>query len=311
MAEITAKKVKELRDRTSAGMLDCKKALVETDGDIDAAVDYLRKEGLAAAEKKAGRSTTEGLVYAATDGQVGVAVEINSETDFVARNDEFQNFANSVGNAALAAAQSGDEVTIDTIGDLEVDGQTVTEALTKKIATIGENMNLRRANSISVDNGHVESYIHNSVNDNLGKIGVIVALQSDADQDKLAPVAKKLAMHIAAARPTAVTQDDVPAEEVDRETHILTEQARESGKPEEIIEKMVQGRLRKFFQDVVLLQQDFVMDTDRTVGEFIADAAEEIGSDVEVADFIRLELGEGIEKEEEDFAQEVQAAMAG
>jgi elongation factor Ts len=306
MAEITASLVKELREISGAGMMDCKKALSETDGDLEQAVDWLRTKGLAAAAKKAGRVASEGLVGLVAEGTTGAVVEVNSETDFVARNDDFQSF---VSNVAGLAADAGD---IDILKAAAYPGEerTVEEQMTHMIATIGENMGLRRVSVQSVDNGVVASYVHNAISAGLGKIGVLVALQSDADADKLSTLGKQLAMHIAAAAPLSVSQDDLDPSAVERERQVLSDQARESGKPEEIIEKMVEGRIRKFFEDVCLLDQVYVVDGETRVSQVLEDAGKELGSPVSITGFTRFALGEGIEKEEEDYAGEV-AALAG
>ncbi|MBC8268437.1 MAG: elongation factor Ts [Rhodospirillaceae bacterium] len=306
MAEITASLVKELREISGAGMMDCKKALSETDGNLEQAVDWLRTKGLAAAAKKAGRVASEGLVGVVAEGTTGAVVEINSETDFVARNDDFQAF---VSNVAGLASEAGD---LDALKAATYPGEdlTVEEKLTHMIATIGENMGLRRVSVQSVDNGVVASYVHNAISAGLGKIGVLVALQSDADVDKLSTLGKQLAMHIAAAAPLSVSQDDLDPSAVERERQVLSDQARESGKPEEIIEKMVEGRIRKFFEDVCLLDQIYVVDGETRVSKVLEDAGKELGSPVTITGFTRYALGEGIEKEEEDYAGEV-AALAG
>ena len=306
MAEITASLVKDLREISGAGMMDCKKALSETDGVLEQAVDWLRTKGLAAAAKKAGRVASEGLVGIVAEGTTGAVVEVNSETDFVARNDDFQAF---VSNVAGLAGDAGD---IDTLKAASYPGEdrTVEEQMTHMIATIGENMGLRRMSIQSVDSGVVASYVHNAISAGLGKIGVLVALQSDADADKLSALGKQLAMHIAAAAPLSVSQDDLDPSAVERERQVLSDQARESGKPEEIIEKMVEGRIRKFFEDVCLLDQVYVVDGETRVSKVLEDAGKELGSAVTITGFTRFALGEGIEKEEEDYAGEV-AALAG
>ncbi len=307
MAEITASLVKELREKTGVGMMDCKKALNENDGDLEAAVDWLRKQGLSAAAKKAGRIAAEGLVGVATGGTRGAVVEVNAETDFVARNDSFQDFVQSVADLALEGA--------DTLEKLSAaaypggDG-SVSDKLTALIATIGENMNLRRVDALSVTNGAVVSYMHNAQASGIGKIGVLVALDSEGDADKLAEFGKQLAMHVAAADPQALTRDDVDQSALDRERDVLAEQARASGKPEEIVQKMVDGRMRKYFEEVCLMEQAFVIDPDSTVAKAVEAAAKDIGAPVKVTGFLRFALGEGLEKKQEDFAAEV-AATAG
>jgi elongation factor Ts len=307
MAEITAALVKELREKTGAGMMDCKKALSENNGDIDASVDWLRTKGLAAAAKKAGRAASEGLIGLAVDGNLGAMAEINAETDFVARNDIFQGVVSNIASVALS-----------TSGDLEATkaaaypdtGRNVEEEITHQVATIGENMMLRRTESLSVETGILASYLHGALAPGLGKIGVLVALQSEGDQTKLQELGKQLAMHIAATKPLSISRDDLDSAEVERERSVLAEQARESGKPEEIIEKMVEGRLRKFFEEVCLLDQTFVIDGETRVSKVLEKAAEDLGTPVTLAGFKLLVLGEGVEKKEEDFAAEV-AAVAG
>ena len=308
MADITAALVKELRETSGAGMMDCKKALTETGGDLDAAVDWLRKKGLAAAAKKAGRVAAEGLIGVVAEGTKGAVVELNSETDFVARNETFQDFVTKVAQVALDVG--GD---IDAIKAAPFPGgsNTVADALTDLIAKIGENMNLRRAASVSVGEGVVCSYIHNQTAPGLGKIGVLVGLESTGDKAKLEALGKQLAMHVAAARPQAVDRDGVDASALDRERDVLSEQARASGKPEEIIAKMVEGRLRKFYEEVCLLEQVFVIDGETKVSKVLEGAAKEVGAPVALAGFVRLELGEGVEREEQDFAAEVAATIGG
>jgi elongation factor Ts len=300
---ISATQVKELRDQTGAGMMDCKVALTETAGDIEAAIDWLRTKGLAKAAKKAGRVAAEGLVGVATAPGKAVMVEVNSETDFVARNADFQALVAGIAGAALTTDGS-----LAAIAAANMPGkqETVDEVLKNAIATIGENMTLRRAAMIAVDPGVVATYVHNSVAPNLGKIGVIVGVESAGDQEKLAGLGKQVAMHIAAASPLAVRQEEVDPAVVARERAIFAEQARESGKPEAIIEKMVEGRIRKFFEEVVLLSQAFVVDTDKTVAEAVA--AAEAGAPITLTEFIVFRLGEGVEKQETDFAAEVAAA---
>jgi len=304
MAEITASLVKELREKTGAGMMDCKKALTETSGDLEGAVDWLRKKGLAAAAKKAGRVAAEGLVAVATADTVGAVVEVNSETDFVARNDRFQAFATQV--AQLAVEGDGN---IETLLQTQFPGtgRTVGEEVTNMVATVGENMNLRRIARISVGQGVVASYIHNALAPNLGKIGVLVGLESTGDRARLAELGKQIAMHIAAARPEAVNIEDVDASALERERSVLADQARASGKPEDIIAKMVEGRLRKYYEEVVLLEQVYVIDGENKVRKIVESVAKEIGAPVKILAFSRFVLGEGIEKEQADFAAEVAA----
>jgi elongation factor Ts len=305
MAEITAALVKDLREKTGAGMMDCKKALTENAGDLEASVDWLRKKGLAAAAKKAGRVAAEGLVGVAANATRGAMVEVNAETDFVARNDSFQDFARKV--TEIATTVGGD---IEKISAAAFPGGgTVAEKLTSLVATIGENMSLRRAVSLSVPNGVVATYVHNATAPGLGKIGVLVALESTGPQDKLAALGKQLAMHIAAANPMSLSTADLDKAAVDRERNVLTEQAKTSGKPDNVIAKMVEGRLRKFYEDVVLLEQVFVVDGESRVSAVVEKAAKEIGAPVKVAAFRRFALGEGIERKEENFAAEVAAQL--
>ena len=306
MADITAPMVKELRDSTGAGMMDCKKALTETDGDMEAAVDWLRKKGLSAAAKKSGRVAAEGLVGVASQGTTAVALEVNAETDFVSRNDAFQAFARTAAGVAMDASDIEDLKT----NDYPETGRNVADELTNLIATVGENMTLRRMEKLQVSNGVIASYVHCAISENVGKIGVLVALESTADTEKLAELGKQIAMHVAAARPEALNVEDIDTEALDRERNVLSEQARASGKPEEIIAKMVEGRLRKYYEEVVLTEQVFVVDGESKVKDVVAKAAKEFGTDVKLAGFVRYQLGEGIEKEEGDFAAEV-ASMAG
>jgi elongation factor Ts len=308
MAEITASLVKELRQKTGAGMMDCKKALTETGGEMDDAVDWLRKNGLAAAAKKAGRVAAEGLVGVSVDGAAGAIVEVNSETDFVARNEAFQSLVSSV--AKVARSVSGDEAALKA-ADFPGEGRSVAEQVTKMVGTIGENLVLRRSSGLAVENGVIASYVHNAAAPGLGKIGVLVALSSEGDQATLAAFGKQVAMHVAATRPEAVDRDGVDASLLERERAVLADQARESGKPEEIIEKMVEGRLRKFYEEVVLTEQTFVIDNETKVSDAIAAAAKDAGAPITIAGFVRFELGEGVEKEESDFAAEVAAVQSG
>jgi elongation factor Ts len=299
MAEITAALVKELREKTGAGMMDCKRALGESSGDLEAAVDWLRKKGLAAAAKKAGRIAAEGLVGVATRGAVGAVFEVNCETDFVARNDMFQQFVRRVTELALKV---GDDLgTLGATG-FPSTGRTVAEELMHMIATLGENMALRRARRFEVKEGVVHAYVHNALAPGLGKIGVLVALESRADAAKLGPVAKQLAMHVAAAKPDYLDIASVDGAALERERNVLREQARASGKPEAIIEKMVEGRLRKFYEEVVLLEQTYVIDGETRVTKVLDAAAKELGAPVRVAGFVRFALGEGIAKDQADAA---------
>ncbi|HVI05998.1 MAG TPA: translation elongation factor Ts [Sphingomicrobium sp.] len=304
MAEITAATVKELRERTGAGMMDCKKALAETNGEMEAAIDWLRAKGLFAAAKKAGRTAAEGLVGVAVEGTRGAVVEVNSETDFVAKNEIFQDF---VRNVAKLALEHGTD--IEALGSTTFPGGgTVQEKLTENIAKIGENQSLRRAAVVDVKEGAVVSYVHNQVAAGLGKIGVLVALESTAPAETLAALGKQIAMHVAAAHPLALAAEDLPAELVDRERAIAMEKAKETGKPQNIIEKMVEGGLAKFRKDHALLSQLFVMDNKTPVAEVVASAAKDAGSPIRLMGFVRFQLGEGIEKKESDFAAEVAAA---
>jgi elongation factor Ts len=304
MAEITAASVKELRERTGAGMMDCKKALAETNGEMEPAIDWLRAKGLAAAAKKAGRTAAEGLVGVAIEDKRGAVVEVNSETDFVAKNELFQNFVRNV--AALALKHGSDIAALNNAA--YPDGGTVAETLTDNIAKIGENQSLRRAAVVEVGEGAVVSYVHNQVAPGLGKIGVLVALEGSAPPETLQTLGKQIAMHVAAAHPLALSAEELPAELVERERGIAMEKARESGKPENIIEKMVEGGLAKFRKDNALLSQLFVMDNKTPVAEVIAAAGKDAGAPIRLAGFIRFQLGEGIEKQQSDFAAEVAAA---
>ena len=302
---ISATMVKELRDKTGAGMMDCKSALTETSGDMEAAVDWLRTKGLAKAAKKAGRVAAEGLIGVASGAGRAVMVEVNSETDFVARNAGFQALVSGVAEAALATDGS---LAAILAAKMPSGGKTVDEAIKAAVATIGENMTLRRAAMISVAPGAVASYVHNAVAPGLGKIGVIVGLQSAGKPEALARIGRQVAMHVAAAGPLAVRQEEVDPAVVQRERAIFAEQARESGKPEAIIEKMVEGRLRKFYEEVVLLSQTFVVDAEKTVAAAVKAAEADAGAPIAVTEFIAFRLGEGVEKEETDFAAEVAAA---
>ena len=303
---ITAAQVKELREKSGAGMMDCKKALNETNGDMDSAVDWLRTKGLAAAAKKSGRVASEGLVAASVSDGVGALIELNSETDFVSRNDEFQNFAKALADIALGV----NDLDALKAADFPGAGRTVEEELTQKIATIGENMSLRRMQKVSVDAGLVVPYIHNAVADGLGRIGVLVGLSSAADEASLAALGKQLAMHIAATSPASLSVDDLDPAMVQRERDVLIEQAKASGKPQEIAEKMVEGRMKKYYQEVVLLEQTSVIDGETQIAGVVANAAKSAGTDIELTAFARFNLGEGIEKEETDFAAEVAAQLS-
>lgn len=306
MAEITAALVKELREKTGAGMMDCKKALGETDGDLEGAVDWLRKKGLAAAAKKAGRVAAEGLVGIAAAGTTGVAVEINAETDFVARNDKFQDFVATTAKVALDKAATVEELAA---ADYPGAGKSVSEQLTALIATIGENMNLRRMAKLSVPQGVVASYVHSAIAPGLGKIGVLVALESAGDAAKLEALGKQIAMHVAAANPLFLDPSAVDQGALDREKAVLTEQAQASGKPANVIEKMVEGRIRKYYEEVCLTEQVFVIDQENKISKVVENAAKDVGAPVKLVGFVRYALGEGIEKKEEDFAAEVAAQL--
>lgn len=308
MAAYTAADVKALRDKTGAGMMDCKKALDENDGNIEAAVDALRAKGLAAAQKKSSRTAAEGLVGVAVSGTKGVAVEVNSETDFVAKNEQFQDFVLKTTEAALDV--SGDDV--DALKSAAYPGGgTVADKLTDNVATIGENQQVRRLKSVSVNSGIVVPYVHNAAATNLGKIGVLVALESEAGADVLEPLGKQLAMHIAAAFPQALNADGLDADLIERERAIAAEKASESGKPADVQAKMVDGAIKKFAKENALLSQVFVMDNKTSIEDVVAKAAKDAGTAITLTDYVRFQLGEGIEKEESDFAAEVAAAVKG
>ena len=303
---VTAALVKELREKSGAGMMDCKKALAETDGDMEAAIDWLRTKGLATAAKKSGRVASEGLVAFAVDGTRGALIELNAETDFVARNTEFQEFASTLASLALGA----DDIDGLSGADYPGTGRNVAEELTHKIATIGENMSLRRMASVSVGSGAVVSYMHNATAAGLGRIGVLVALESTAGADVLEGLGKQIAMHIAATAPASLSVDDLDKDMVQRERDVLIEQAKASGKPQEIAEKMVEGRMKKYYKEVVLLEQTSVIDGETAIGDVIAKAGKDAGADIALTTFVRFNLGEGIEKEETDFAAEVAAQLS-
>ena len=303
MADITAAMVKDLREKSGAGMMDCKKALGEAGGDMDAALDWLRTKGLAAAAKKSSRTAAEGLVGVEVSGTKGAAVEVNSETDFVAKNDQFQTFVRDVTSVAL---ELGDDIV--TIKAASLGGKTVEEVLTNNIATIGENQTLRRARKLEVSQGAVVPYVHNAQAPGLGKIGVLVALESEAPADKLEALGKQLAMHIAAAFPLALNEEDLDPAVIERERAITQEKASESGKPAEIVAKMVDGAIAKYRKENALVSQLFVMDGKTKISDVVAAAAKEAGSPIALTDYVRFQLGEGIEKEESDFAAEVAAA---
>lgn len=308
MAEITAKLVKDLREMTGAGMMDCKKALAETDGDIEAAVDWLRTKGLSKAAKKSSRAAAEGLVAttASEDSKTAVLVELNAETDFVGRNEEFQKFVKAVAEKAL------DQDSVEDLAAAEyANGKSVQDSLTDLIAKIGENMTLRRMAKLSVNEGAVASYIHSATAPGLGRIGVLVALESTAGRDALEALGKQLAMHVAAANPEFLSIESVDADALERERAVLKEQAVNSGKPADIAEKMVEGRIRKYYEEVVLLEQVFVMDGETKISAVIEAAAKEAGAPIKLTGFTKFVLGEGVEVEESDFAAEVAAAVNG
>jgi elongation factor Ts len=303
MAEITASLVKELRELTGAGMMDCKAALTETKGNLQEAVDWLRKKGLSKAAKKAGRVAAEGLIGVALSGKKGVLVEVNSETDFVARNEQFQGLVKMI---AQVAADAGADV--DKIKQAKVGGSTVDEALATTIAKIGENMTLRRAGMLSVGDGAIGSYIHSSVADGLGKIGVLVALESKGKADVLAEVGRKVAMHVAAANPQAVDASGLDKSTIERERGVLADKARATGKPDNVIEKIVESGLKTFYKEVCLVDQAYIHDPAKSVAQALKEAEGQAGGPIKVGGFLRYALGEGVEKREQDFAAEVAAA---
>jgi elongation factor Ts len=296
MTNISASAVKDLREKSGAGMMDCKKALIECNGDFEAAVDWLRKKGLAAASKKSGRVAAEGLIAALTSGNRGVVIELNSETDFVARNDKFQNLVKTLVEAA--ANFQGD---VEGFKSSKLsNGRTVAEEVVEHVATIGENINLRRIANLSVSKGAVISYVHSAVAEGLGKIGVLVALESDASSEELAPIGKQIAMHIAAAKPESLTTDELDPELIQRERAILLDQAANSGKPPEVMEKIIEGRIRKYYEEVVLLEQLFIMDNKTKISQFIENSAKQIGKPIKLTAFARFALGEGIDKSQQE-----------
>ena len=305
MSEITAAKVKELREKTGAGMMDAKKALTEAGGDMEAAMEELRKKGMAKADKKSSRTAAEGLVAVKTSGTKGTVVEINSETDFVSRNEEFQSFVETVAEKSLETSNVAE------LGAADLNGKPVTEALTDLVAKIGENMTLRRSQTLEVSQGAVVSYVHGSLKPGMGKIGVLVALESSASEDALQAVGKQVAMHVAAAFPKFLDRDSVDATEMEKERQFLIEQAKEEGKPQEIAEKMVEGRMRKYYEEVCLLDQKSVMDGETKIADLVANAGKDAGAEIKLTAFSRFQLGDGIEKEEEDFAAEVAKAANG
>ncbi|MFN4009377.1 MAG: translation elongation factor Ts [Pannonibacter sp.] len=302
---ISAAMVKELREKTGAGMMDCKTALNETGGDMEAAIDWLRTKGLAKAAKKAGRVAAEGLVGVASQGVKAAVIELNSETDFVARNDGFQKLVRDVVSVAIETGSDVEAISAATYPSAD---KSVDAVIKDNIATIGENMTLRRAAVLAVSEGVVATYIHSAVTEGLGKIGVLVALESAGDKDKLNGLGRQIAMHIAATSPLSLNVDQLDPAVVERERNVFIEQARESGKPDNIIEKMVEGRIRKFYEEVTLVKQAFVIDPDKTVEQAVEALAKDLGTPVKLTGFVRFALGEGIEKEETDFAAEVAAA---
>lgn len=302
---ISAAQVKQLRDMTGAGMMDCKAALAETNGDLEAAVDWLRTKGIAKADKKAGRTAAEGLIGVAAEGTSAIVVEVNSETDFVALNEAFQDLVRGVAQTGLGTDGSRDAVGAATNA---ATGKSIDESIKDAVATIGENMSLRRSQKLSVSAGAVATYVHNAAAENLGKMGVLVAIETTGNVDAARNFARQVAMHVAATNPMALTAEEVDPAAVTREKDIFSAQARESGKPENIIEKMVEGRLRKFYEEVVLLKQAFVINPDLTVEAALKAAEAEIGAPAKITGFVRFALGDGVEKEESDFAAEVAAA---
>ena len=301
---VSASLVKDLRAKTGAGMMDCKKALVETSGDFEAAVDWLRTKGLAAAAKKANRVASEGLTALDVNANSAAVVEINSETDFVSRNEIFQSLVRKIAQKAVNCS------TLEQLKSTIVEaGKTVEDLIIENVATIGENLTLRRMQALKVDNGVIASYVHNATADGMGKISVLVALESTGNKDKLLELGRQIAMHIAAAKPECLNKESVDPALVQREKDIFTEQSRASGKPDNIIEKMIDGRIRKFLEEIVLLDQVFVIDGKSKISEVVASAAKELGTSVVLTDYARFELGEGIEKEEKNFADEVAAVI--
>ncbi len=302
---ISAAMVKELREKTGAGMMDCKAALAETNGDMEAAIDWLRKKGIAKADKKSGRTAAEGLIGVASSGNKAVAVEINSETDFVARNEAFQALVREVAQVALTTDGTVEAVSA---ASHPTSGKSVVDTIKDAVATIGENLQLRRSAQLQVGEGVVATYVHNQAADGLGKLGVLVAIESTGDKAALAAFGRQVAMHVAATNPLSLSESEIDPAVVEREKAIFSDQARQSGKPENIIEKMVEGRLRKFYEEVVLLKQNFVINPDLTVEKALKDAEKDFGAPAKIVAFSRLALGEGIEREASDFAAEVAAA---
>ena len=307
MADITASMVKELREKSGAGMMDAKQALVENNGDIEAAMDWLRTKGLSKAAKKSGRTTAEGLVAVVAEGTSAAIVEVNAETDFVARNDQFQALVRNVAKAALKGAGKVEEVAEVVIEG----GKSVKDTLTTLIATIGENMSLRRSAKLAVNDGIVATYVHNAIGDGLGKIGVLVALESTGDKAKLEALGKQIAMHVAAANPAYLDSSSVDPDVLEREKNVIRETAKEQGKAADIIEKMLEGRVRKYYEEVCLIEQIFIMDGETKISKVIENASKDVGAPVKLAGFARFQLGEGIEEEETDFAAEVAKVVNG
>lgn len=305
MTQVNAETIKVLRETTAAGILDCRKALIENNGDMEAAIDWLRKKGLASAAKKSGRVAAEGVVAVSTAGTKGAVIELNSETDFVSRNEQFQQLARGIADLALDHGADVEKLKATTYPQT---GRTVVDEVANAVAVIGENMNLRRSKVLSVEKGVVASYVHSAVAPGMGKIAILIALESEGDAAKLEALGKQLAMHAAAARPEALSTADVDQDKLERERAVYREQANASGKPADVVEKMVEGRVRKYYEEVVLLEQLFVIDGKTKINQVIADAAKEIGAPVKLAAFARFQLGEGIEKETSDFAAEVAAA---
>ncbi|KAG1668211.1 Elongation factor Ts [Nymphon striatum] len=306
MTAITAALVKELREASGAGMMDCKKALQENDGNVEAAMDWLRTKGIAKADKKSGRTAAEGLIGVKSAGNEGVVVELNSETDFVARNDAFQELVAGTAGAALST-----DGTLETVLAADLNGKSVDASIKDAIATIGENMNLRRTAKLSVGSGAVASYVHNAVATDLGKLGVLVAIETTGNADAAQAIGRQIAMHVAATNPMAISPAELDQDVVERERTIFAEQAAASGKPANIVEKMVEGRINKFYSEVCLVKQAFVINPDLTVEAALAEAEKEIGAPAKIAGIVRFALGEGVEKEESDFAAEVAAAAKG
>ena len=302
MTQISAALVKELREKTGAGMMDCKRALSETSADLEQAVDWLRKKGLSAAANKAGRVAAEGLVGVYLEAQKAAIVEVNAETDFVARNDGFQEF---VGNVCKIVLEQGGELNAVVAAPYPGNDRTVAEEVTHNIATIGENLSIRRCESCFVEEGVIAPYIHSVTTPGLGRIGVLVTLGSGGDSEKLLSLGKQIAMHIAAARPQWLNITDVDPATLDRERKVLSEQARASGRPDDVIEKMVEGRMRKYYEEFVLLEQTFVIDNQTKIAKVLKDAEENLGTPVRISHFVRYALGEGIDRGEADFAAEV------